>query len=124
MRFLVMVKIPGAREAEWLPTRDGARDEIVKMGAFNDTLSRDGVLLNCDGLQPTGKGVRISYVDGKATATDGPFTESKELVAGFWLVQARSKEEIVERFKHCPFQRGEGVEIRQLYELEDLEGIL
>jgi hypothetical protein len=125
MRFLVMVEIPGAREAEWLPTADERfREEFAKMGAFNDTLSRDGVLLGAEGLQPSSKGVRISYAGGKPTATDGPFTESKELVAGFWLVQARSKEELVERFKHCPFKRGERVEIRPLYEAEDLEGIV
>jgi hypothetical protein len=119
MRFLVMVKIPGAREPEWLPTPEH-KDEFLKMGAFNDTLSRDGVLLAAEGLQQSSQGVRIAYKDGKTTVTDGPFTESKEVVAGFWLLQARSKEEIVERLKHCPFNRGEGVEIRPLYEVEDL----
>lgn len=114
MRFLVMVK----SEKEWngeLPS--------AKMGAFNETLIRDGVLLAAEGLQPSSKGVRISYVNARPVVTDGPFTETKELVAGFWILQARSKEELIERFSHCPFERGEQVEIRQIFEAEDFAGI-
>ncbi len=114
MRFLVMVKAAREWEGE-LPT--------AKMRAFNGTLVRDGVMLAAEGLQPSSKGVRIGYVDQRPVVTDGPFTETKELVAGFWILQARSKEELIERFSHCPFERGEHIEIRQILEAEDLAGL-
>ncbi|MGB8266047.1 MAG: YciI family protein [Candidatus Velthaea sp.] len=113
MRFLVMVKA----DKEWngeLPT--------AEMGAFNETLIRDGVLLAAEGLHPSSKGARISYVNRRVVVTDGPFSETKELVAGFWLLQARSKEELIERLSHCPFEHGESVEIRQIFEAEDFAG--
>ena len=90
------------------------------MGAFNKALIRDGVLLAAEGLQPTSKGVRITYQGGRPTVTDGPFAESKELVAGFWILQGRSKEEIVERLLQCPFEGGEFVEIRQIADDEEI----
>jgi hypothetical protein len=114
MRFLVMVK----SDKEWngeLPT--------AEMGAFNNTLVRDGVLLAAEGLQPSSKGARISYVNSRPVVIDGPFAETKELVAGFWILQARSKQELIERFAHCPFERGEHIEIRQIFEAEDFPGI-
>ena len=114
MRFLVMVKA----NKEWdgdLPT--------AEMGAFNDALERDGVMLAAEGLQPSSKGARISYAGPRPIVTDGPFTETKELVAGFWIVQARSKEELIERYMHCPFERGEQIEIRQIFETGDFAGI-
>ncbi|HTX56268.1 MAG TPA: YciI family protein [Candidatus Acidoferrales bacterium] len=119
MRFLVLVKANAESEAGVLPTAD----EFAAMNAFNQTLVRDGVLLAAEGLQPSAKGARISYASGKPTVTDGPFTETKELIAGFWLLQARSKAEVIERLSRCPFQRGEEIEIRQLYESEDLGGL-
>jgi hypothetical protein len=91
----------------------------AEMGAFNDTLVRDGILLAAEGLQPSSKGARISYAGSRAVVTDGPFAETKELVAGFWIVEVRSKEELIERFSHCPFERGESIEIRQIFEAED-----
>jgi hypothetical protein len=118
MRFLVMVK-PAGGNPDYEAGRMPSRKELAPMGAFNEALVRDGVMLDCAGLQPTSKGARIAYAGGKAKVTDGPFTETKELVAGFWLLQARSKEEIVERLSHCPFERGEEIEIRQLFEPED-----
>ena len=114
MRFLVMVQA----NKEW----DGELPS-AEMGAFNETLIRDGVLLAAEGLQPSAKGARISYGNRRPVVTDGPFTETKELVAGFWIVQARSKEELIERFSHCPFERGEQIEIRQIFEAEDFAGI-
>jgi len=114
MRFLVMVKAT----KEW----DGEAPAAA-MGAFNDALARDGVMLAAEGLQPTSKGARISYAGPRPVVTDGPFTETKELVAGFWLVQARTKEELIERYLRCPFERGESIEIRQLFEAEDFPGI-
>ncbi len=113
MRFLVMVKA----QKEW----DGDPPPAA-MGVFNDALLRDGVMLAAEGLQPSSKGARITYAGSRPVVTDGPFTETKELVAGFWLVQARSKEELIERFSHCPFERGESIEIRQLFEAEDFAG--
>lgn len=110
MRFLVMVKA----DREWngeLPTKG--------MGAFNEELVRDGVMLAAQGLHPSSKGARISYARPRPVVIDGPFAETKELVAGFWLVQARSKEEVIERFLHCPFERGEQIEIRQIFEIEE-----
>ena len=120
MRFLVMVRATAASEAGRLPTKE----ELLSMGAFNETLVRDGVMLAAEGLKPSSQGARISYPSGKPVVVDGPFAETKELVAGFWLLQARSKEELVERLKQCPFQRGEEIEIRPLYEMEDLAGVL
>lgn len=115
MRFLVMVKAIKEWDGELPP---------AAMGAFNETLVRDGVMLDAaEGLQPSSKGVRISYASQRPIVTDGPFTETKELVAGFWLLQARSKEELIERFMHCPFDRGEQVEIRQIFEAEDFLGL-
>jgi hypothetical protein len=115
MRFLVMVILP--KENEGITP---SPDMLRRMGAFNDTLVKDGVLLAAEGLQPSAKGARMSFKDGKPRVTDGPFTESKELVAGFWLMQGHSKEEIIERLSRCPFELGEAVEIRPLYEAEDL----
>ena len=111
MRFLVMVKFTEE------PTGQGPTDAMV---AFNKALIRDGVLLAAEGLQPTSKGVRITYQGGRPTVTDGPFAESKELVAGFWILQGRSKEEIVERLLQCPFEGGEFVEIRQIADDEEI----
>ena len=119
MQFLVMVKATKESEAGRLPTKE----MLAEMSAFNDTLRRDGIFLGGEGLKPTSQGTRISFAGGKPTITDGPFTESKELVAGFWLLQARSKEEIVERMSRAPFEYGE-LEIRPFYELEDFKGIL
>ncbi len=91
------------------------------MGAFNQTLINDGMLLEMGGLKPTSAGARINYSGAKPQITDGPFTETKELVAGFWLLEARSKEELVERLSHCPFQYGESIEIRPLFSDQDLK---
>ena len=110
MRFLVMVKNPKDWNGE-LPT--------AKMGAFNEALMREGVLLAAEGLQPSSKGVRIRYENSRPVVTDGPFAETKELIAGFWILQARSMEELVERFADWPFDGDEQVEIRQIFEAED-----
>jgi hypothetical protein len=114
MRFLVMVKANKEWDGE-LPT--------AAMGAFNEALIRDGVMLAAEGLQPSSKGARISYANAHPVVTDGPFAESKELIAGFWIIQARSKEELIERFSRCPFERGETIEIRQIFEAEDFAEI-
>lgn len=118
MQFLVMVKATKESEAGEMPNAE----MLSKMGAFNEALVRDGIFLGAGGLKPTSQSTRISFAGGKPTLIDGPFTESKELVAGFWLLQGRSKEEIVERISRAPFERGEEVEIRQLFEPEDFGG--
>lgn len=120
MRFLVMVKATPQSEAGELPSAG----MLAKMGAFNEELVRAGIFISGEGLQPSSKGARMSFAGGKPIVTDGPFAETKELVAGFWLLQAKSKEEIVEWLTRCPFERGEQVEIRRIYELEDFAPVL
>ena len=114
MRFMVIVKATPESESGVLPSTE----EFAAMGRFNEELVKAGMMLAGDGLQPSSKGARIRYSGGKTTVTDGPFTEAKELVAGFWLIQAKSKDEVVEWLKRAPFQDAE-VEIRPLYEADD-----
>jgi hypothetical protein len=114
MRFMVLVKANEDSEAGRLPNEQ----ELKAMGKFNDELVKAGVLLAGEGLHPTSKGARIRFSSGKRTVVDGPFTETKELIAGFWLVQVKSKEELLEWFKRAPFQDGE-LELRQIYEESD-----
>jgi len=115
MRFMVIVPASKESEAGVLP------DEkiLTEMGKFNEELVKAGVMLAGEGLQPTSKGARIKFVGGKTTVTDGPFTESKELIAGFWLIQAKSKEEAIEWMRRAPFGGGTELEIRQVFETED-----
>jgi hypothetical protein len=114
MRFMVLVKANKDSEAGVLP------DEKIlnAMGKFNEELVKAGVMLAGEGLQPSLKGVRVRFSGGKRTVIDGPFAETKELVAGFWLWQVKSKEEAIEWLKRAPFEDAE-VEIRQLFEAED-----
>ena len=114
MRFMVLVKSNEEAEAGVMPSEE----ILAEMMKYNEELARAGVMLDGSGLQPTSKGARVTFSGGKPTVTDGPFTEAKELVAGYWLIQVRSKEEAVEWVKRAPFQEGE-LEIRQLFELED-----
>jgi hypothetical protein len=114
MRFMVMVKATKDSEAGVLP------DEkvLAEMGKFNKELVRAGAFLAAEGLQASSKGARVRYANGKTNVTDGPFAEAKELVAGFWLIQTKSMDEVVEWARRVPFQEGE-VEIRPLFELTD-----
>jgi hypothetical protein len=116
MRFLVIVKATKDSEAGII-----SRSAMEEMGKFNEGLVKDGVVLAMDGLHPSSKGTRVRFDGGRATVTDGPFAETKELVAGFWIVQGKSRAEVVERFIHAPFDGGAEIEIRQLFELEDLD---
>ena len=115
MRFMVIVKADKDSEAGALP------DEkiLTEMGKFNVQLEKAGVLLAGEGLQASSKGARVKFGRGKQTVTDGPFTEAKELVAGFWLWQVKSKEEAIEWVKRAPFGDGAEIEIRQVFEAED-----
>jgi hypothetical protein len=115
MRFMVIVKADKDSEAGVLPTQD----LLAKMGKFNEELVKAGVMLAGEGLQASSKGARVRFSAGnKKTVVDGPFSETKELVAGFWLWQVRSKEEAIEWLKRAPFENTE-VEIRQVFESED-----
>jgi hypothetical protein len=114
MRFMVLVKANKDSEAGVLPSTE----MFAEMGKFNEELSKAGMLLAGEGLQPTSKGTRIKFGGSKPVVTDGPFTETKELVAGFWIIQARSKDEVVAWMSRAPFDEGE-IEIRQIYEAED-----
>jgi len=114
MRFMVIVKADKDSEAGVLPSHD----LLAEMGKFNEELVKAGVMLAGEGLQASSKGARVKFSGNKRTVTDGPFTETKELVAGFWLWQVRSKEEAIEWLKRAPFREGE-VEIRQVFEAED-----
>jgi hypothetical protein len=114
MRFMVIVKADKNSEAGVMPTRE----MLAEMGKFNEELAKAGVMLAGEGLQPSSKGARIRFNGTKRTVIDGPFAETKELVAGFWLWQVRSREEAIEWLKRAPFREGE-VEIRQIFEAED-----
>jgi hypothetical protein len=114
MRFM-MFMYPEISEADWNPSAE----DVQEMGRYNEELRKAGMLLALDGLHPPGEGASVSF-DGKGgnTVTDGPFTEAKEVVGGFWIIQARSVEEAVEWAKRCPGQNCR-IEVRRVFELED-----
>ena len=117
MRFMMLV-IPKAYEkagADFVPPAD----LVAKMTKYNDSLTKAGVLLGLDGLHPPAKGTRVKFSGGTPKVTDGPFTESKELVGGYWMIQVKSKEEAVEWAKRAPMQDGDIIEVRQVQEIED-----
>lgn len=111
---MMLVKADKNSEAGVLP------DEQIlsEMGKFNDEMVKAGVMLAGEGLQASSKGARVTFSGTKRTVTDGPFTEAKELIAGYWLIQVKSREEAIEWARRAPFQDGE-IEIRQVFELED-----
>ena len=117
MRFMMLV-IPKAYEkagADFVPPAD----LVARMTKFNESLTKAGVLLGLDGLTPPAKGTRVKFSGGKPKVTDGPFTESKELVGGYWMIQVKSQEEAVEWAKRCPASENEVIEVRQVQELAD-----
>jgi len=117
MRFMVIVKATAETEAGVMPSEE----LLAAMARYNEELIKAGVLLDGAGLQPTSKGARVRFSGDKRTVIDGPFAESKELVAGYWLFQVKSKEEAIEWVKRAPNPHSEDseIEIRQLFELED-----
>ncbi len=118
MRFMVLIKASKDSEAGVLPSQE----LLAEMGRFNEELVKAGVMLAGEGLQASSKGARVKFSGSKRTVTDGPFAETKELIAGFWLWQVRSKEEAIEWVKRCPnpMPGAESeVEIRQVFEAED-----
>ena len=115
MRVMVFVKANPESEAGVLPSTE----ILTKMGKYNEELVRAGIMLAAEGLRPSSKGKRVKFDGGKKTVTDGPFAETKELIAGFWIWQVRSMEEAVQWLKRAPFDQGEEVEIRPVFEAED-----
>jgi hypothetical protein len=117
MRFMVIVKATQDSEAGVMPSQQ----LLAEMGTFNEALAKAGVLLAADGLHPTSKGARVRFSGTKRTVIDGPFAETKELIAGFWMWQVKSKEEAIEWVKRCPNPHHEDceIEIRQVFEAED-----
>ena len=118
MRFMVLVKATKESEAGVMPSTE----LLAAMGKYNEELVKAGVMLAGEGLQPSSKGARVKFNGTKRTVVDGPFAETKELLAGFWLWQCRSKEEAIEWAKRCPnpFPEGESeIEIRQVFEADD-----
>lgn len=117
MRFLVIVKATSESEAGVMPSTE----LLEAMGKYNEELVKAGVLLAAEGLQPSSKGARVHFSGAKRTVIDGPFAETKELIAGFWLWQCRSREEAIEWVKRCPNPTGQDgeIEIRQVFEPDD-----
>lgn len=119
MKFMVIIKAAADSEAGRMPDRE----QIESMIAFNE-LAKDRVLSAAEGLRGSSNGTRLRFDGGRTTVTDGPFAETKELIAGFWIVQGKTHAEVVERFTRLPFKGGEVVEIRQFFEPEDFDGVL
>ena len=117
MRFMVMVKATKDSEAGKMPSRE----LLEAMGKFNEELAKAGILLAGEGLHPSSKGARVRFSGAKRTVVDGPFTETKELVAGFWLWKVKSRQEAIEWVKRCPnpMPGDSEIEIRQVFEAED-----
>src|SRR5213593_3666265 len=115
MRFMVIVKANKDSEAGVLPDKK----ILTEMGKFNEELAKAGVMLAGEGLQASSKGARVKFSGDKRIVTDGPFAETKELIAGFWMWKVNSKQEAIEWLKRAPFGGGTEVEIRQVFEAED-----
>ena len=117
MRFMMLV-IPKGYEkaaADFVPPAD----LVAKMDKYNESLAKAGVVLGLDGLHPPAGGARVRFAGGKAKVTDGPFTEAKEVLGGYWMIQVKSKAEAIEWAKRAPMQDGDIIEVRQVWELSD-----
>lgn len=117
MRFMMMVIPKGYESAA--PDAVPSAEPVAKMMEYNKALQKAGVLLALDGLFPPSTGARISYADGKATVTDGPFPEAKEVIGGYWIIQVHSREEAIEWAKRAPMSDHEVMEVRQIHEMPD-----
>jgi len=118
MRFMIIVKASPDSEAGVLPSKE----LMTAMGNYNEELTKAGILIDCDGLQPSSKGARVRFSGDQRTVIDGPFAETKELIAGYWIWQVKSKQEAIEWVKRCPNPMpgtDAEIEIRQVYEAED-----
>jgi hypothetical protein len=119
MRVIVIIKADKNSEAGIQPTKQ-TKEMFAAMGKYNEELLKAGLVIAMDGLQPSSKGKRVRFSGQERTVTDGPFTETKELVGGFWVWQVKSMEEAVEWLKRAPFDGGTEVEIRPVYEMVDI----
>ena len=115
MRFMILVKASPESEAGAMPSQA----ELAEMGRYNEELVKAGVMLAGEGLHPSSKGARVRFSGKERTVIDGPFAETKELIAGFWLIQAKSRDDAIEWVKRAPFDGGPEIEIRQGFETED-----
>jgi hypothetical protein len=115
MRFMMFMLPNIEQDADWAPTAEA----VAAMSKYNETLTKAGVLLTLDGLHAQSEGVRVAFSGGKHTITDGPFTEAKEMIGGYWVIQVKSKEEAVEWASRCP---GENcmIEVRQVFEMDEV----
>ena len=120
MRFMILVKATTETEAGVLPSQE----LLEAMGKFNDEMIKAGVMLAGDGLHPSSRGARVRFNGSKRQVVDGPFAETKELLAGFWLIQVRSLDEAIEWVKRAPMDGGTELEIRQIFEMEDFAEVL
>jgi hypothetical protein len=114
MRFMMLMH-PAVRDNEWLPDAEA----VGAMSKYNEELTKAGVLLALDGLYPPSEGGRVAFSGGRGRALDGPFAEGKEIVGGYWVIQARSTEEAMEWASRCPAADGDVIEVRRVYELSD-----
>jgi hypothetical protein len=125
MRFMMLLKADRTTEAGVLPTQQ----DLEEMGKYNEELVKAGALLDAAGLQPSSKGAKVTFQNGKPQVTDGPFVETKELIAGYWMIQVKSKEEAIAWAKRVPFDRlpsngrAPEIELRQLFELSDFPDV-
>ena len=120
MRFMIIVKANADSEAGVMP-----RPEVFEgMGRFNTELIKAGVLLAAEGLHPSSKGTRVTLTDGKLVVKDGPFAETKELIAGFWLIAAKSQDEALQWVKRIPFEEGSTIELRRVFEAADFSEVV
>jgi hypothetical protein len=117
MRFMMIVIPKGYESAA--PDAVPCAEAVAKMTAYNKSLQQAGVLLALDGLLPPSTGARISFPEGKATVTDGPFPEAKEVIGGYWMIQVRSREEAIEWARRAPMSSNEIIEVRQIHEMAD-----
>ncbi len=114
MRFM-MFMYPGVQEEDWEPSAE----DVSAMGRYNDELRKAGMLLSLDGLHPPAEGARVRFAGGRPDVTDGPFAEAKEVVGGYWLIQARDRAEAVEWAGRCPAGEADMIEVRRVFEMED-----
>jgi len=114
VRFM-MLMIPNIKEDQWMPKPEA----VARMMKFNEDLTKAGVLLALDGLHPSSKGARVSFSGGKPRVSDGPFTETKEIIGGYWMIQVKSKEEAIEWARRVPADDGNVIEVRQVFEMSD-----
>jgi hypothetical protein len=125
MRFMMLLKADKTTETGALPTQK----DLEVMGKYNEELVKAGVLLDAAGLQPSSKGAKVTFQNGKAQVTDGPFAETKELLAGYWMIQVKSREEAIEWAKRVPFERlpsngrAPEIELRQMFEITDFPDV-